>query len=57
MISNPIIFGAFSNLNIWIDDLCTYDLDVLVILPLLLYKSIGYSTLDKFFIITCNLGN
>jgi hypothetical protein len=45
MISNPIVFDAFSNLNIWIDDLCIYDLNVLVILPLLLYNSIGYSTL------------
>jgi hypothetical protein len=55
MINNPIVFDAFSNLNILIADLCIYDLDVHVILPL--YNSIGYSTLDKLFIITCDLGN
>jgi hypothetical protein len=57
MIRNSIVFDAFSNLDIWIDDLCIDDLDVLIILPLLLYNSIGYSTSDKLFIITCNLGN
>jgi hypothetical protein len=57
MIRNPIRFDAFSNLEIWIDVLCIYNLDVIVILPLLLYNSIGYYTSNKLFIITCDLDN